>query len=163
MPTLTKAEKRERDHTKYLKWIPLALIAVGILALVVIALVAWVLGLIYQGDRFGCDVTSCPLSLPAHDGGFHRPSGGAGTVLICHNPGPNQVELLVQNGTFSLGTSLEAHLGHGDTLGECFSLPPPTAPPPTVRTGPPPGDTVGTFDPNGTVITTVGTPVGTSA
>ena len=89
------------------------IIAVGIIALAALALNAWILGLIYNSpERFLCDVTSCPLSLPAHDGP-HRPPG-AGSILICHNPGPNQFELIVQN-----NTSLEAHLGHGDNLGSC--------------------------------------------
>lgn len=54
-----------------LKWILGLIIAVGILALAVLALNAAVLGLIIQEpERFLCDVTSCPLSLPQKSIGF---------------------------------------------------------------------------------------------
>ena len=100
----------------------MALIAVGILALVVIGLEAWILGLIYHSpERFQCDVTSCPLSLDQT-----KAVAGKGTILICHNPTSNPVQMLIQNKT----SVLNAHLNHGDILGVCPSQQPdpPSAP-----------------------------------
>ena len=50
---------------RLLRIIYLLIITVGIIALAALVLSAWILGLIYQEpERFLCDVTSCPLSLP---------------------------------------------------------------------------------------------------